>query len=140
LRELDEMAFFISELNETVKAENRPIVIITSNAEKELPDAFLRRCLFHYISFPSVERMREIINAHMPRLDIELIEAAIARFYGLRKVDGLRKKPSSSELLDWLLVLARSGAKAEDIGNRMPFLGTLIKKERDLQLIRRKKR
>ncbi|MEC7983685.1 MAG: MoxR family ATPase [Myxococcota bacterium] len=138
LRELDEMAFFIPELDETVKADKRPIVIITSNAEKELPDAFLRRCLFHYISFPKPDRMRDIIDAHLPKLDISLVEAAIARFYGLRDVNGLRKKPSSSELLDWLMVLARSGAKAEDIANRMPYLGTLIKRERDLETLKRR--
>ena len=140
LRELDEMAFFIPELDRTVKATTRPIVIITSNAEKELPDAFLRRCLFHYISFPSPERMREIIDAHHQDLDIELVEAAVARFYGLRKIKGLRKKPSSSELLDWLMVLSRSGAKADDIANRMPYLGTLIKKEHDLAMLRTQRR
>ena len=122
------------------KAKKRPVVIITSNAEKELPDAFLRPCLFHYISFPDHERMRQIIDAHLPELDIKLIESAIARFYGLRRVEGLRKKPSSSELLDWLMVLARSGARADDIANRMPYLGTLIKKERDLELIRKKRK
>ena len=140
LRELDEMAFFIPELDRTVKATTRPIVIITSNAEKELPDAFLRRCLFHYISFPSPERMREIIDAHHKNLDIDLVEAAVARFYGLRKIKGLRKKPSSSELLDWLMVLSRSGAKADDIANRMPYLGTLIKKEHDLAMLRTQRR
>lgn len=140
LRELDEMAFFIPELNRTVKAVVRPIVIITSNAEKELPDAFLRRCLFHYISFPERERMLQIIDAHLPNIDIDLVESAVARFYGLRKVQGLRKKPSSSELLDWLMVLSRSGAKAKDIANRMPFLGTLIKKEHDLEMLRTRRR
>ena len=140
LRELDEMAFFIPELNETVSAHNRPIVIITSNAEKELPDAFLRRCLFHYISFPTPERMKDIINAHHPKLETELVEAAIGRFYGLRRIDGLRKKPSSSELLDWLLVLARMGVRPEEIANRMPFLGTLIKKEADLEQLQRRRR
>jgi MoxR-like ATPase len=140
LRELDEMAFYIAETEETVTTVHRPIVLITSNAEKELPDAFLRRCLFHYISFPDPERMRQIVDAHLPDLDIELIEAAISRFYGLRRVDGLRKKPSSSELLDWLMVLARVGAKAEDIANRMPYLGALIKKERDLEALQKRRR
>ena len=140
LRELDEMAFFIPELDETVKAKKRPIVLITSNAEKELPDAFLRRCLFHYIEFPNPERMKIIIDAHHPNLDIELVEASILRFYGLRDVHGLRKKPSTSELLDWLMVLARSGAKAEDIANRMPFMGTLIKRESDLSILKKRRR
>jgi len=139
LRELDEMAFFIPELDETVKAKKRPIVLITSNAEKELPDAFLRRCLFHYIAFPTPERMREIVDSHYPDLDIQLIESSILRFYGLRGVNGLRKKPSTSELLDWLLVLARSGAKAEDIANRMPFMGTLIKRESDLHILKKRR-
>ena len=140
LRELDEMAFDVPELEQTVSAVNRPIVIITSNAEKELPDAFLRRCLFHYIQFPTPERMRAIVDAHFGTLDIALVESAIARFYGLREVEGLRKKPSSSELLDWLMVLVRSGASVDDVANRMPYLGTLIKRERDLELLRRQPR
>jgi MoxR-like ATPase len=140
LRELDEMAFYISELDKNVRAVNRPIVLITSNAEKELPDAFLRRCLFHYISFPTPERMREIVDAHFENIDISLVESAIARFYGLRKIEGLRKKPSSSELLDWLVVLVRMGANVDDVANRMPYLGTLIKKERDLELLKRRSR
>ena len=140
LRELDEMAFDVPELEQTVSAVNRPIVIITSNAEKELPDAFLRRCLFHYIQFPTPERMRAIVDAHFGALDIALVEAAIARFYGLREIEGLRKKPSSSELLDWLMVLVRSGASVDDVANRMPYLGTLIKRERDLELLRRQSR
>jgi MoxR-like ATPase len=134
------MAFFIPELDETVQAKIRPIVLITSNAEKELPDAFLRRCLFHYIEFPSPERMKTIVDSHHPDLDIELVEASILRFYGLRTVNGLRKKPSTSELLDWLMVLARSGVKAEDIANRMPFMGTLIKREGDLSILKKRRR
>jgi len=139
LRELDEMAFHIPELDETVKAVHRPVTIITSNAEKELPAAFLRRCVFHYISFPDRGRLKQIVDAHMPDLDKELVEEAILRFYGLRKVQGLRKKPSTSELLDWLVVLARSGASPEDIANRMPFLGTLIKREQDLEMLAQRK-
>jgi MoxR-like ATPase len=135
LRELDEMAFTIPELDETVSAVHRPVTIITSNAEKELPAAFLRRCVFHYISFPDRARIRQIVDAHMPDLDKTLVEAAILRFYGLREVNGLRKKPSTSELLDWLVVLARSGVNPDDIANRMPFLGTLIKREQDLDLL-----
>lgn len=139
LRELDEMAFTIPEIDETVHAKNRPVTIITSNAERELPDAFLRRCVFHYISFPDAARLRQIVDAHLPQLPIELIEAGIARFYGLRQVNGLRKPPSTSELLDWLFVLARAGANPDDIANRMPFLGTLIKQERDLELLSKKR-
>jgi len=140
LRELDEMAFSIPELDETVSAVHRPITIITSNAEKELPPAFLRRCVFHYIEFPTRDRLKQIVDAHLPDLDQDLVEAAILRFYGLRKVDALRKKPSTSELLDWLLVLARAGADPEEIANRMPFLGTLIKKEQDLYTIAQRKK
>lgn len=140
LRELDEMAFDVPELRETVKAKKRPVVLMTSNAEKELPDAFLRRCLFHFIEFPTPERMRQIVDAQLPNLDVELIEAAILQFYRLRKEEGLRKKPSSSELLDWLLVLARSGAKVEDIVTRMPYMGALIKREHDLALLKSKSR
>jgi MoxR-like ATPase len=135
LRELDEMAFHIPELDETVSAVHRPVTIITSNAEKELPAAFLRRCVFHYISFPDRGRLRQIVDAHMPELETELVDEALLRFYGLRKVQGLRKKPSTSELLDWLLVLARSGVHPEEIAKRMPFLGTLIKREQDLETL-----
>jgi MoxR-like ATPase len=135
LRELDEMAFYIPELDETVRAVHRPVTIITSNAEKELPSAFLRRCVFHYIAFPSRERLEQIVEAHLPSLSTSLVEAAILRFYGLRKENGLRKKPSTSELLDWLVVLSRAGADPEEIANRMPFLGTLIKREQDLDLL-----
>ena len=140
LRELDEMAFFIPELNRTVSAIHRPIIIITSNAEKELPDAFLRRCLFHYIAFPKPDRMKDIVDAHFENLDIALVEAAIARFYRFRAVNGLRKKPSSSELLDWLSVLVRMGASVEDLANRVPYLGTLIKREQDVELLQNKRR
>jgi len=139
LRELDEMAFYIPELDETVTAVHRPVTIITSNAEKELPAAFLRRCVFHYIDFPDRARLKTIVDAHMPDLDQALVEEAILRFYGLRKVSGLRKKPSTSELLDWLIVLVRAGASPEDVANRMPFLGTLIKREQDLELLAQRK-
>lgn len=138
LRELDEMAFHVPELDETVAAEIRPITIITSNAEKELPDAFLRRCVFHYISFPEPERIRRIVAAHMPQLEQSMVEAAVERFYGVRKVQGLRKRPSTSELLDWLFVLARVGAKPDEILKRLPFAGVLVKQERDLELLGRK--
>ena len=136
LRELDEMAFHVPELDETIRAVHRPVTIITSNAEKELPDAFLRRCVFHYIRFPEPERIRRIVDAHMPELEDELVDAAVQRFYGLRRMEGMRKKPSTSELLDWLMVLARSGARPQDILKKMPYLGVLVKQERDLDLLK----
>ncbi len=137
LRELDEMAFHIPELDETVRAKNRPIVIITSNAEKELPDAFLRRCLFHYIAFPDKDRMRRIVDVHLPALPEKLLDAAFTRFYALRRQDGLRKKPTTSELVDWLTVLSRMGVAPEDITAKFPFAGVLLKQEADLDLAKR---
>ena len=134
LREIDEMAFHVVELDETIRARHRPIVIITSNAEKELPDAFLRRCLFHYIAFPDKERMRKIVDVHLPGLPEKLLEAAFSRFYALRRQDGLRKKPTTSELVDWLTVLSRMGVPAEDITARFPYAGVLLKQESDLDL------
>lgn len=136
LRELDEMVFHIPELDETVRARTRPMVVITSNAEKELPDAFLRRCVFHYIAFPDRERMRKIVDVHLPGLPDALVDAAFQRFYGLRKLEGIRKKPSTSELVDWLHVLARAGVAPEDILARFPFAGILLKQEQDLELIK----
>ena len=135
LRELDEMKFTISELDETVSAKHRPVVLITSNAEKELPDAFLRRCVFHYISFPDRERLSRIVAVHHPDLDERLLSAAMDRFYNVRKLDGLRKKPSTSELLDWLVVLTRAGVDAEQIRKSLPYAGVLLKQEEDLKLI-----
>jgi MoxR-like ATPase len=132
LRELDEMVFHIPELDETVKAVHRPIILITSNAEKELPDAFLRRCVFHYIAFPDRERMKKIVEVHLPNLPEKLLDAAFQKFYGLRRIDGLRKKPSTSELLDWLTVLVRAGIPPEDVTARFPFPGVLLKQEADL--------
>lgn len=139
LRELDEMAFDIPELHETVRAKQRPVVIITSNAEKELPDAFLRRCVFHYIAFPDRERMKRIVDVHLPGLPDRLVDAAFARFYGLRRTDGLRKKPSTSELVDWLSVLARMGVDPEVLSSKFPFSGLLLKQEADLELARIRK-
>ncbi len=136
LRELDEMAFDIPELAETVRAVHRPVVIITSNAEKELPDAFLRRCVFHYVSFPDRERMRRIVEVHLPDLPATLVDAAMARFYGLRRLEGLRKKPSTSELVDWLAVLARMGVPPEELSAKLPYAGLLLKQEADLELAR----
>jgi len=139
LRELDEMTFFIPELDETVKAKHRPMVIITSNAEKDLPDAFLRRCVFHYIEFPDRDRLRRIVHVHHPDVDKKLLDVAMERFYKLRGVEGIRKKPSTSELIDWLLVLSRAGLKAEDVDARVPFAGVLVKQEQDKDLLERLK-
>lgn len=135
LRELDEMAFTIPELDETVTARHRPVVIITSNAEKELPDAFLRRCVFHYVGFPDRSRMERIVAVHHPDLDDRLLDAALDRFYAMRKTQGLRKPPSTSELVDWLTVLVRSGLDPDLIKSTDPFLGVLLKQEQDLERV-----
>lgn len=135
LFELDEMRFHVLETDEWVKAAHRPVVVVTSNSEKELPDAFLRRCVFHYIDFPDEAQMRAIIDVHFPGLPGELLQSACRIFYGLRDVPGLRKRPSTSELLDWIRALLASGAKlpAEDAPAliSVPFLGALIKMEED---------
>ena len=131
LRELDEMSFYIPELDETTTAKHRPIVLITSNAEKELPDAFLRRCVFHYIEFPDRARLLEIVRVHHPNLDDDLIAAAIERFYTIRGREGLRKKPSTSEFIDWLVVLSRAGVGAKSLAAAVPFTGVLLKQEQD---------
>jgi MoxR-like ATPase len=131
LNELDEMSFHIPELDEEVKAKHRPVVIITSNAEKELPDAFLRRCIFHYIEFPDEEMMDRIVKVHYPDIEAKLVREAIKKFYWIREVDGLRKKPSTSELLDWIKALALGGISTDKIASEIPFLGTLLKNELD---------
>ncbi|MEQ1500636.1 MAG: MoxR family ATPase [Myxococcota bacterium] len=132
LRELDEMAFHIPELDETIRAKHRPITIITSNAEKELPDAFLRRCVFHYIAFPDREQMQRIVRVHHPDLEQTLLDAALDRFFAFRRKQGLRKRPSTSELIDWLTVLVHAGLDPDRIRNEDPFLGVLLKQEADL--------
>lgn len=131
LNELDEMSFYIPETNETIVANHRPIVIITSNAEKELPDAFLRRCVFHYIEFPTPELMEEIVRVHFPNIRDSLLRQALATFYALRRIDDFRKKPSTSELIDWIRVLIASDTPAAVIPTEIPFVGTLLKKETD---------
>ncbi len=138
LHELDAMTFYIPELDETVAAIHRPIVIISSNAAKELPDAFLRRCVFHYIAFPDRELMERIVAVHYPDVEAGLLEAAILRFYEVRRIQGLRKKPSTSELIDWLFVLMRGGVPAEKVAAAVPFLGTLIKQEQDLDVAKKR--
>ena len=133
LDELDQMRFHVLETNEDITAKERPVVIMTSNNEKELPDAFLRRCVFHFIDFPEQERMKSIVRVHHPNVDEELVEQAIKAFYRLRQVERLRKRPSTSELIDWLLVLARADIDTERLAREIPFLGVLLKKEQDHQ-------
>ncbi len=136
LWELDKMEFYINETKETVKTKHRPIVIITSNAEKELPDAFLRRCIFHYIEFPDEEKMEEIIKVHFGDIDYKLCRKALDAFYELRKMDELQKKPSTSELLDWIQALMISGVDVENLSDEMPFVGVLLKKNQDIDIMR----
>lgn len=139
LNELDEMSFYIPETSETIKAKQRPIVIITSNAEKELPDAFLRRCVFHYIEFPDPELMERIVYVHHPDVRKELVWQCLEKFYKIRKVDYLRKKPSTSELIDWIGVLIKAGITEKELSDGLPFLGTLIKKEQDYATLTKEK-
>lgn len=135
LNELDEMSFYIPETSELVKAVNRPIVIITSNSEKELPDPFLRRCVFHYIDFPAEALMEEIVKVHFPDVDKKLVKECMKKFYWIREFDMLRKKPSTSELIDWIQALTIGGIPAKNIEKEMPFLGTLLKKQEDVDLV-----
>jgi MoxR-like ATPase len=143
LQELDRMEFYVYETNETVKAHVRPIVIITSNNEKELPDAFLRRCFFHYIRFPDDDTMQKIIEVHFPKIKQRLVSEALKIFYDMRKVPGLKKKPSTSELLDWLKLLMTDDIdpdilKSKDQTKLIPPLhGALLKNEQDVQLFER---
>lgn len=133
LNELDEMSFYIPETNETIAAVRRPIVIITSNAEKELPDAFLRRCIFHYIEFPDLELMEEIVRVHFPSIQDNLLREALKTFYSLREISEFRKKPSTSELIDWLHALIAGGISPDKASKEIPFVGTLLKKETDYE-------
>jgi len=143
LQEIDRMEFFVYETGETVKAVNRPIVIITSNNEKELPDAFLRRCFFHYIQFPDVETMQGIVDVHFPKIKKDLLAAAMESFFGLREIPGVKKKPSTSELLDWLKLLVAEdippeSIKGKDASNAIPPLyGALLKNEQDVHMVER---
>lgn len=131
LHELDRMRFKILETGEEVIAQERPIVVITSNNEKELPDAFLRRCVFHFIEFPDAELMKKIVAVHHPRLEEALVEQALSAFYRIREMDRLRKRPSTSELIDWIAVLKKAGISEVRLDDKLPFLGTLLKKEQD---------
>jgi len=140
LSELDDMAFDVMETGEHVKAIHRPVIIITSNSEKELPDPFLRRCVFHYIEFPDEKLMENIVRVHHPDLKNSLIRQAIARFYHLRSLDELRKKPSTSELIDWLGVLVKAGISEKELRDEWPFLGVLLKKEQDTHALEMQRR
>ncbi len=143
LLELDRMEFFVYETGETIKAVNRPIVIITSNNEKELPDAFLRRCFFHYINFPDRDTMQQIVDVHFPELKKRLVDKALEIFFELRKVPGLKKKPSTSELIDWLKLLLSDDIPDEILTNRdptkaiPPLYGALLKNEQDVHMLER---
>ena len=143
LRELDQMAFYVYETKKTIKAKHRPIIIITSNNEKELPDAFLRRCFFHYISFPDRDTMQAIVDVHFPGLKQRLVKEAMEVFFGLRELAGLKKKPSTSELLDWLKLLLAEDIDPEVLResstkkNLPPLYGALLKNEQDVHLFER---
>jgi len=142
LQELDRMEFHVYETGQTIKAVHRPVVIITSNNEKELPDAFLRRCFFHYIRFPDVDTMRKIVEVHHPGIKASLLTAALTQFYEIRETNGLKKKPSTSEVLDWLKLLLAEDLDAEDLKrdgvNALPKLhGALLKNEQDVHLFER---
>jgi MoxR-like ATPase len=142
LQELDKMEFHVYETNELVKAKNRPIVIITSNNEKELPDAFLRRCFFHYIRFPEMDTMRRIVEVHHPGIKDALLTTALTQFYEVREQQGLKKKPSTSEVLDWLKLLLAEDLTADDLArdgaDALPKLhGALLKNEQDVHLFER---
>ena len=143
LQELDRMEFFVYETGETVRAKHRPVVVITSNNEKELPDAFLRRCFFHYIRFPDPETLERIVEVHYPGIKRELLRAALTQFYQIREVPGLKKKPSTSEALDWIRLLVADDVdvltlRAQDPTKAIPHLhGALLKNEQDVHLFER---
>ena len=140
LWELDKMEFYIPETKETIKANKRPIVIITSNAEKELPDAFLRRCIFHFIEFPNADKMYEIVNVHYPDMEQNLLDQAMSAFYWIRSLPDIQKKPSTSELLDWLQAMVLGGISPDRVAQDFPFIGTLLKKNQDIDAFQQNKR
>jgi MoxR-like ATPase len=137
LHELDRMSFTVMETGDVHKAKRRPLVVITSNNEKELPDAFLRRCIFHFIAFPEEELMAKIVRVHHPNVRQTLLDEAIARFYWLRNIPDMRKAPSTSELIDWISALIKGGIDESELTQRVPYLGTLFKKEQDLETLER---
>ncbi len=140
LHELDRMRFVINETGDEVVAAERPIVIITSNNEKELPDAFLRRCVFHFIDFPDQELMKRIVRVHHPDIDRDLVDQAVVAFYQLRELPRIRKRPSTSELIDWIAVLRRAGVGGDRFVRELPFLGVLLKKEQDVETLAQAKK
>ena len=146
LLELDKMEFYCYELQKTIKAKNRPIVIITSNNEKELPDAFLRRCFFHFIRFPERQTMIDIVKVHFPTIEDDLMEEAMKVFYGIREIHGIKKKPSTSELIDWIRLLKLGKNTKEDlekidfVAAQPPYYGSLLKNEQDFEHILKAKR
>jgi MoxR-like ATPase len=140
LHELDAMSFDVAETGERITATERPVVIISSNADKELPDAFLRRCIFHYIEFPSEELMAEIVRVHHPDLDQKVLGQCLVKFYWLREQPDVRKRPSTSELVDWIAALKHGGVSRQQLEKELPFLGVLLKKESDLDAVRTKRR
>jgi MoxR-like ATPase len=146
LLELDKMEFYVYELQKTIKAKYRPIVIITSNNEKELPDAFLRRCFFHYIRFPEKATMQQIVDVHFPKIEQNLVDEAMRIFYNIREIKGLKKKPSTSELMDWIHLLKIGGADVAaletlDIAEQLPpQAGALLKNEQDIELLAKMKK
>ena len=137
LWELDRMEFHIPETGRTVTAKHRPVVIITSNAEKELPDAFLRRCVFHYIEFPDKELMAQIVRVHFPDLDDKLLTQVLEAFYKIRQLPQIKKKPSTSEIIDWIQALVHGGVDPRRVVKEVPYLGVLLKKNEDMDALRR---
>ena len=139
LWELDQMEFYIHETKRTVKAKHRPIVIITSNAEKELPDAFLRRCIFHYIDFPDQTLMEEIVRTHYPDVEDKLLKDVMEAFYWIRSMKDIRKKPSTSELIDWVNALQIGGIPTDKLRTNLPFIGVVVKKDEDLETVKNRR-
>jgi len=135
LHELDRMSFHVNETDEEITAQERPVIIITSNYEKELPDAFLRRCVFHFITFPDAAQMETIVRVHHPNVENALLQQVLAKFYWIRQQPEIRKHPSTSELVDWIAALQRSGITDEALIEKLPFLGVLLKREQDIEVI-----
>jgi MoxR-like ATPase len=135
LHELDRMSFEVDETQETITADRRPVVVVTSNNEKELPDAFLRRCVFHYIAFPDETLMTDIVQVHHPDIEAELLRQVLVAFYWLREQSEVRKRPSTSELIDWIAALRRAGVSSVAMEEKLPFLGVLLKHEQDLDAV-----
>jgi len=135
LHELDKMNFVVTETGDKISATHRPIIIITSNNEKELPDAFLRRCVFHYISFPDRELMTDIVRVHHPDVEEDLLKQCLMKFYWIREQHEIRKHPSTSELIDWIAALRQAGIPSDAIESKLPFLGVLLKRETDISVL-----